>query len=346
MCGQLPWMVFILKRVQDLICDQSPWTVNVTAQRFTGNQSEKMVKDHGLGVLLKWLTIVFSCFLLVSGTINLRMGISFGAIATPRTSHVKYYIRNHNKTILSPEAIIIPKLWLETQWYNEQKCSNKYHARWSSPDELFEVELDHHWFRWWHVTCSRPSHYQNWSWHVVHRTFRDNVDAMMAKERTVFALLCLVVVWNHYIDSIMGAMASRITSFTIVYSTVYLGADQRKHQSSASLTFVRVIHRGPVNSPHKGPVTQKMVPFDDVIIMPDVSIYSWVKLLPLEQSSNWPYSQISECTCTISHDAPFRTELCTFLFWVEHCRIWTRTQCRWRNPKGYRWQNTWTKKIF
>ena len=47
----------------------------------------------------------------------------------------------------------------------------------------------------------------------------------------------------HYNDVIMGAMASQITSLTIVYSTVYLGADQRKHQSSASMAFVRGIHR-------------------------------------------------------------------------------------------------------
>ena len=64
----------------------------------------------------------------------------------------------------------------------------------------------------------------------------------------------------------MGAMAPQITSHTIVYSTVYSGADQRKHQSSASLAFVRGIHRWPVNSLHKGPGTQKMFPFDDVIM--------------------------------------------------------------------------------
>ena len=66
----------------------------------------------------------------------------------------------------------------------------------------------------------------------------------------------------------MGAIASQITSLMIVYSIVYSAADQRKHQSSASLAFVRGIHRGPVNCPHKWPVTRKMVPFDDVI-MPD-----------------------------------------------------------------------------
>ena len=64
----------------------------------------------------------------------------------------------------------------------------------------------------------------------------------------------------------MSVMASQITSLTIVYSSIYSGADQRKHQSSASLAFVRGIHRWPVNSPHKGPVTRKMFPFDDVIL--------------------------------------------------------------------------------
>ena len=63
----------------------------------------------------------------------------------------------------------------------------------------------------------------------------------------------------------MSSMASQITSLTIVYSNVYSGSDQRKYQSSASLAFVRGIHRRPVNSPHKLPVTRKMFPFDDVI---------------------------------------------------------------------------------
>ena len=40
---------------------------------------------------------------------------------------------------------------------------------------------------------------------------------------------------NHYSDVMMGAMPSQITSVTIVYSTVYYGPEQRKHQSSASL---------------------------------------------------------------------------------------------------------------
>ena len=70
----------------------------------------------------------------------------------------------------------------------------------------------------------------------------------------------------HDCDVIMGAISSQITSLTIVYSTVYLDADQRKHQSSATLGFLWGIHRGPMNCPHKWPVTRNMFPFDDVIM--------------------------------------------------------------------------------
>ena len=69
----------------------------------------------------------------------------------------------------------------------------------------------------------------------------------------------------HYNGVKMESMASQIISLALVYSTVYSGAD-KKHQSSASLAFVRGIHGGPVNSPHKWPVTRKMFPFDDVIM--------------------------------------------------------------------------------
>ena len=75
----------------------------------------------------------------------------------------------------------------------------------------------------------------------------------------------------HYNDVIMSAMASQITSLTIVYSTVYSGADQRKYQSSASLAFVWGIHLWPVNSPRKRPVTQKMFQFDDVIMLKSIT---------------------------------------------------------------------------
>ena len=89
-----------------------------------------------------------------------------------------------------------------------------------------------------------------------------------------FRQACIYSAWAsgmellHYNAVIMSAMASQITSLTFVYSSVYSGADQRKHQSSASRAFVRGNHRSPVNSPRKGPVTRKMFPFDDVIMLP------------------------------------------------------------------------------
>ena len=77
----------------------------------------------------------------------------------------------------------------------------------------------------------------------------------------------------------MTTVASQITSPMVVYSIVYSGADQRKHQSSASL--------GPVNSPHKGPVMWKMVPFDDVIMRKQLPepMNTQYQLGPEEQTS-------------------------------------------------------------
>ena len=90
----------------------------------------------------------------------------------------------------------------------------------------------------------------------------------------------------HYNDVIMGVIASKITSLTIVYSTVYSGTDQIKHQCFASLAFVWGIHRWPVNSPHKWPVTREMFPFDDVIM--NWWIHLWV-LAQLQSLLNTQY---------------------------------------------------------
>ena len=100
----------------------------------------------------------------------------------------------------------------------------------------------------------------------------------------------------HYNDVIMGAMASRITSLTIVYSTVYSGAYQRKHQSSTSLAFVWGIHRGPMNSPHKWPVTWKMFKFDDVIMC-----RCWT---PVQFSKDMAYSESFAWTVLEWDDMP------------------------------------------
>ena len=109
-------------------------------------------------------------------------------------------------------------------------------------------------------------------WHFSYRHFirhrsvlyttRSSITSIQVDESFSYFAQCIL----HYDDVIMGPIASQITSLTFVYSTVYSGSDQSKHQSSASLAFVWGIHRGPVNSPHKGPVTRKMFPFDDVIM--------------------------------------------------------------------------------
>ena len=77
-----------------------------------------------------------------------------------------------------------------------------------------------------------------------------------------YGMFCAI----HYNNVIMSAMASQITSLTMVFSTIYWDADQWKYHSSASLAFVRGIHWWPMNYSHKGPVTRKMFQFDDVIM--------------------------------------------------------------------------------
>ena len=113
----------------------------------------------------------------------------------------------------------------------------------------------------------------------------------------------------------MGEIASQITSVSSVYSTVCSGVDQRKHQISVSLAFVRGIHRWPINSPHKGPgpcitnvfatrrenfnqwhpsfqrklrshwlkFLRKMFPFDDVIMAHDFCFAGfWCSHVPFD----------------------------------------------------------------
>ena len=104
---------------------------------------------------------------------------------------------------------------------------------------------------WWYETPSR-SLWRHCNVVMYNRHFQDD---SVVIDGNYFNTTFRYVFYHHYTDVIMGAIASQITSLTIVYSIVYSGADQRKHQSSASLAFVRGIHRGPVNSPHKCPVT-------------------------------------------------------------------------------------------
>ena len=116
-------------------------------------------------------------------------------------------------------------------------------------------------YQWYRINpgvCGSPHHTSpSWTRNIT-PTKQKTHDSHFAK----IDALC----FDHNSDVIMDAIASQITSLTIVYSTVYSGADQIKHQSSASLAFVWGIHRRSVNSPHKWPVSRKMFLFDDVIM--------------------------------------------------------------------------------
>ena len=114
-----------------------------------------------------------------------------------------------------------------------------------------------------------------------------------------------VYAWFHYADVIMGAMESQITSLTSFYSTVYSGTDQRKHQSSASLAFVLGIHRWPMNSPYKGPVTRKMFPFDDAI-MRVFGVWLWLNSLLLHWYRGNRTRDMSKLMMTSSNGNTFR----------------------------------------
>ena len=108
----------------------------------------------------------------------------------------------------------------------------------------------------------------------------------------------------HYNDVIMSTMASQITSLTIVYSTIYSGTNQRKHQSSTSLAFVRGIHRSPVNSPHKGLVTRKMFSFDDAIMIRcGLILYPSLWYLPAFHNILW-MKHIWISTASIQNEIP------------------------------------------
>ena len=114
--------------------------------------------------------------------------------------------------------------------------------------------------------------------HYLHHTVEKNLDGKILQNITehmefhheLLAYSMKVSFRGKYVkhqsDVIISTMVSQITSLTIVYSTIRSSRDQRKHQSSASLALVRRIHRWPANSPHKEPVTRKMLQFDDVIM--------------------------------------------------------------------------------
>ena len=140
-------------------------------------------------------------------------------------------------------------------------------------------------------------------------------------------------------DVIMSTMASQTTDVLVVCSTVCSDTDQRKEQSSASLTFVRRIHRWPVNSPHKGPVTRKMFPFDDIIMkyygkdwwrgLIDIIVDSLMALEHIDVVSNAHIVRLYKCYCfeadfvIYARIFVYRTLYCTVVAWRHQAITWT-----------------------
>ena len=151
----------------------------------------------------------------------------------------------------------------------------------------------------------------------------------------------------HYGDVMMGTIASQITSFTIVYSTAYSSVDQRKHQSSASLAFVRGIHRGPVNSPHKWPVTRNFFPFDDVImtyktyLAPACMSVNWVNIGLVNGSSLSRHKALAQ-----TNVGYFKTKtfvVCRMSPILYRPRCVDRSVLKWSSPKF--WQPRWNREL-
>ena len=104
----------------------------------------------------------------------------------------------------------------------------------------------------------------------IHICFRKHDS--IGSEYGLSLVRCQVITLTSAGLSLIGLSVTLNLSITTVYSD----ADQRRHQSSASLVFVRGIHQRPVNSPHKWPVTRKMFPFDDVIMIKK-EYFKWIK---------------------------------------------------------------------
>ena len=118
-----------------------------------------------------------------------------------------------------------------------------------SPTHTFAVDWDT-WHGNWAAPCyfngASPTGSARWGYCLQRHLA---CEGLYTREQRIYI--------TYHNDVIMSATTSQITSLTmitIVYSSVHSGTDERKHQSSASLAFVRGIHRWPVNSPHKGPV--------------------------------------------------------------------------------------------
>ena len=93
----------------------------------------------------------------------------------------------------------------------------------------------------------------------------------------------------HYIDIIMSPMASQITSLTIVFSTVYSGIDQTKHESSTSLAYVRGIHRGQVIGQLCGKCFHLMTSSCTGSLCGEFAGHWWIPLTKVSDTELWGF---------------------------------------------------------
>ena len=189
--------------------------------------------------------------------------ITHGTVITAAES--EWYFRITTGT---PYLTLMGELW---GVYCEDFGENWPHCNATALYKLFKS------WSWKYHGCWFPdSVLTHWSYVCLALTHPDSTTTLFVTissvtEKWATCLKLSFIQWccygTHYNDIIMGTIASQIMSLTIVYSTFYSDTDQRKHQNSVSLAFVWGIHRWPVNSLQKGPVTRKMFPFDDVIML-------------------------------------------------------------------------------
>ena len=125
-------------------------------------------------------------------------------------------------------------------------------------------------------------HIQNYNWNAfiankLHRLFATCLYEIQCSLNVCFRIELEEDIWCkyfnlekdvktyfNYVDVIMGLIASQIISLTIVYWTVYSDADKKNHQALRQWPLCGELT---VNSPHRWPVTWKMLPFYDVIVL-------------------------------------------------------------------------------
>ena len=208
-------------------------------------------------VIPLWFIIYHKVGLFIPRSDMIRFCIHTYSTAFAKVEHIQLNSQKHAISQLTHRIEYIVYLYIKVNWLGAQPTL--------VGKILFCFAVDCRVRHAWFLFHLQPQELRVWtSWTGMTRW---NAEAK-----------CRHLIGLHYDDVIMGAVASQLTSLTIVYSTVYSGAHQRKHQSSASLAFVWGIHRGPVNSPHKWPVTRKMFPFGDVIMVIEPRETSWYQL--------------------------------------------------------------------